>query len=205
MIYEDIKTIYILNLGNTLNGCKTTMIYEICTDRLLLRQWQDSDYAPFAKISSNAEVMQYFPKILNRQESDELADKIRTLIAENGWGLWAVELLETQEFIGCIGMHAQPTKFDFSPCIEIGWRLDPQFWNHGYATEGAEACLRFAFEELYFQEIVAFTSKNNIASQKVMEKLGMTFSHDFLHPDLDDTHPLREEKLYRIQKQDFKF
>ena len=113
------------------------MIYELFTDRLLLRQWKDSDLEPFAQLTSNPEVMQYFPKRLNHQESDEIADKIRQLIAENGWGLWAVELLETQEFIGCIGLHAQPTKFEFSPCIEIGWRIDPKFWNKGYATEGA--------------------------------------------------------------------
>lgn len=179
------------------------MIYELCTDRLLLRQWQPSDLETFAKITSNPEVMQFFPKILNRQQSDELANQIKYLIEIKGWGLWAVELLETQEFIGCIGMHPQPSKFDFSPCIEIGWRLDPKFWNRGYATEGAHACLRFAFEELGFEEIVAFTAKHNLASQKVMEKIGMRFSHDFLHPDFDDHHPLREEKLYRIKKQDF--
>ena len=179
------------------------MIYELCTDRLLLRQWQPSDLEAFAKITSNPEVMQFFPKILNRQQSDELANQIKYLIEIKGWGLWAVELLETQEFIGCIGLHPQPSKFDFSPCIEIGWRLDTKFWNQGNATEGAHACLRFAFEELGFEEIVAFTAKHNFSSQKVMEKIGMRFSHDFLHPDFDDHHPLREEKLYRIKKQDF--
>ena len=188
-----------------LNGFKKIMIYELCTDRLLLRQWKDSDYEPFAQITSNPEVMRYFPKTLDRQQSDELANRIKYLIGIKGWGVWAVELLETHEFIGCIGLHPQPSKFEFSPCIEIGWRLDPKFWNKGYATEGAEACLRFAFEELGFQEIVAFTAKDNLVSQKVMKKIGMSFSHDFLHPEFDDTHPLREEKLYRILKQDFQF
>ena len=103
------------------------MIYELCTDRLLLRQWQPSDLEAFAKITSNPEVMQFFPKILNRQQSDELANQIKYLIEIKGWGLWAVELLETQEFIGCIGLHPQPSKFDFSPCIEIGWRLEQKF------------------------------------------------------------------------------
>lgn len=181
------------------------MIYELCTERLLLRQWKDSDYVPFAQITSNPEVMKYFPKLLDEYESNALAEQIKFIIDVKGWGVWAVELLETQEFIGCIGLHPQPSKFEFSPCIEIGWRIDPKFWNQGYATEGAEACLRFAFEELKLEEIVAFTAKNNLVSQKVMEKIGMTFSHDFLHPDFDDEHPLREEKLYRIKKQDFSF
>lgn len=181
------------------------MIYELCTERLLLRQWKDTDLEPFAKLTSNPDVMKFFPKLLNRDESNALADQIKFLIGVKGWGLWAVELLETQEFIGCIGMHPQPSKFDFSPCIEIGWRIDPKFWNKGYATEGAEACLRFAFEELGCEEIVAFTSQGNLVSQKVMQKIGMTFSHDFLHPDFADGHPLREEKLYRIKKQDFQF
>lgn len=179
------------------------MIYELCTERLLLRQWKDSDLEPFAKLTSNPEVMQFFPKLLNHDESNALAEQIKFLISIKGWGLWAVELIETQEFIGCIGLHPQPSKFEFSPCVEIGWRIDPKYWNRGYASEGAEACLNFAFEELKLDEIVAFTSKDNFASQKVMEKIGMTFSHDFLHPDLDDSHPLREEKLYRIKKQDF--
>lgn len=147
--------------------------------------------------------MQFFPKILDCQQSDELATHIKSLIDTNSWGLWAVELIETQEFIGCIGIHPQPEKFDFSPCIEVGWRIDPKFWNKGYATEGAQACLDLAFQELGFEEIVAFTSKHNHASQKVMQKIGMTFSHNFFHPDLDEQHPLHEEMLYRIHKQDF--
>jgi len=181
------------------------MIYELHTERLLLRQWKDSDYKPFAKMTSNPEVMRFFPKLLNEYESNALAEQIKFLIEIKGWGLWAVELLETQEFIGCIGLHSQPSKFDFSPCTEIGWRLDPKFWNKGYASEGAQACLQFAFEELQLEEVVAFTSKHHRASQKVMEKIGMKFSHDFLHPDFDEQHPLQEEKLYRIEKQDFQF
>lgn len=182
------------------------MIYELCTDRLLLRQWKSTDYTPFAEMTSNPEVMKFFTSsVLNRKQSDELVDKIKYLIEVKGWGLWAAELLETQEFIGCIGMHPQPDKYEFSPCVEIGWRIHPKFWNQGYATEGAKACLQFAFEELGFGEIVAFTSKDNLASQNVMKKIGMTFSNNFNHPDLDENHPLREEKLFRILKQDFQF
>lgn len=178
------------------------MIYELCTDRLLLRQWKDSDFEAFAAITSNLEVMQYFPKLLNRDETYAWIDQVKYLLDVKGWGLWAIELVETQEFIGCVGLHSQVDKFEFSPCVEIGWRLDPKFWGKGYATEGAQACLKFAFEVLDLPEVVAFTVDHNLASKNVIQKLSMTYSHDFLYPDLDDSHPLKIQKLYKIQKQE---
>lgn len=87
------------------------------TSRLILRSWKDSDLKPFYALNSNPEVMRYFPHGLTQPQSDALAQKFQTLIDIQGWGFWAVELKQTGEFIGFIGLHRQPDQFTFSPCI----------------------------------------------------------------------------------------
>ncbi len=98
------------------------------TERLILRKWKESDSEPFIKMGLDEDVMRFFPKLLSPTESISLIQRISALIDKNGWGFWAVELKETQEFIGFIGLHNQPEQFDFSPCIEIGWRIATEHW-----------------------------------------------------------------------------
>ena len=88
----------------------------------------------------------------------------------------------------------------FMPAVEIGWRLDPAFWNRGLATEGARAVLRYAFDFLELKEVVSFTVPDNFASRRVMEKLGMTRdpADDFDYPRLPAGHRLRRHVLYRL-------
>lgn len=168
------------------------------TPRLILRPWLEQDFEPFHALNSDHEVMQYFPKPLSRDESDALAKRIQSLIAENGWGFWAVELKENHQFIGFTGLHDQPEQFVFSPCVEIGWRFAKQYWHQGYATEAAQACLNFAFDTLALKQVVAFTTASNQPSEKVMQRLGMNFANVFKHPALDQSHALAEHVLYRI-------
>ncbi|MCE2596836.1 GNAT family N-acetyltransferase [Motilimonas cestriensis] len=111
------------------------MITTLNTDRLILRQWQNKDYAPFAQMSADDNVMRYFPNILTRADSDALADKAKGLIAEKGWGFWAVELKASGEFIGFIGLHSQEDGISCTPFIEVGWRLAQQHWGKGYALK----------------------------------------------------------------------
>lgn len=173
------------------------------TSRLILRQWKTSDFKSFANLTADHDVMRYFPSVLSQRESDELANKFQTLIAENGWGFWAVELKNTHDFIGFVGLQNLPTQFGFSPCVEIGWRLAKQYWHQGYATEAAQACLKFAFEQLALEEVVSFTAKLNVPSQKVMQRLNMQYISEFNHPKLESKHPLASHVLYQISKQDY--
>ena len=174
--------------------------YTLETKRLILRQWTDDDLLPFYKLNSNKRVMEFFPKSLSQSESDNLAKRIKNLITENGFGFWAVELKETKSFIGFIGIN-QPQNLPFSPCYEIGWRLDFKYWNNGYATEGANEILRFCFKELDIKEIVSFTAKINKRSQSVMKKLNMVDTQrNFLHPDIPKNLPISEHVLYKISK-----
>lgn len=173
----------------------------ITTARLRLRQWQQSDYEPFAKMSADPLVMEYFPRCYSRALSDEVADKTRSLIAEKGWGFWAVELQTTKQFIGFVGLHA-PDNLPCSPCVEVGWRLAREYWGNGYATEAAKAALAFGFEELELAQIVAFTAVPNLRSQAVMLRLGMrNTGNNFLHPAISHGHPLQEHVLYSISRQ----
>ncbi|KKW75592.1 GCN5 family acetyltransferase [Acinetobacter sp. AG1] len=173
------------------------------TARLILRQWQPEDYASFAQMSKNPQVMQYFPKLLTRTESDAFINKVRAIIELQSWGFWAVELKSNHQFIGFVGIHSQPTQFSFSPCIEIGWRLDQAYWGKGYATEAAQSVLDFAFRELNFEKIVSFTSLENLRSQMLMQKLGMIKVGEFQHPALVKDHPLSWHVLYEIHQSDW--
>ena len=170
------------------------------TPRLLLRPWRDSDREPFARMCADPRVMEHFLKCLTRAESDALIDRGMAKFQREGFSLAATELKETGEFIGFIGLSVPAFEAHFTPCVEIGWRLAAEYWGRGYATEGAQACLRFGFEELGLKEIVSFTVVGNIRSRRVMEKLGMTHdpAEDFDHPGLPEGHRLRRHVLYRI-------
>lgn len=171
------------------------------TERLLLRPWQARDYPEFAKLNADSKVMEFFPVCLSRQESDALALRFQTLIEQQGWGFWAVELKATHAFIGMLGLNAVNPNLPFNPATEIGWRLHPAYWGQGLATEAARATLKFGFEQLQLDEIVAFTALQNQRSQALMERLGMQCDAvSFKHPALAKDHRLAEHCLYRLNR-----
>ena len=139
----------------------------------MLRAWRDEDLEPFAALNAHAEVMRFFPAPLSRAESDALAARIRREMAECGFGLWAVESPGEAPFLGFVGLSRPSFDAAFTPCVEMGWRLAWRFWGKGYASEGAHAALAHGFGELGLREIVSFTTAENAASRRVMEKLGM--------------------------------
>jgi RimJ/RimL family protein N-acetyltransferase len=173
-------------------------LYEIETDRLLLRQWQPLDFPAFAQINSDDEVMRYFPAKLSEQESNAMAQRCHDLIEQRGWGFWAAQEKLSSAFIGFIGLHIPIADLPFSPCVEIGWRLAQHAWGKGLATEGGRAALEFAFTQLSLPVVVAFTTLKNERSQRVMQRLGMQKDQlTFQHPALPDGHAMREHCLYR--------
>ena len=91
-------------------------------------------------------------------------------------------------FVGFVGLSVPRFEAHFTPCVEIGWRLSPEHWGRGYATEAARAALVFGFETLQLDEIVSFTVPENLRSRRVMEKIGMSHSpaDDFDHPALPE-------------------
>jgi RimJ/RimL family protein N-acetyltransferase len=176
-------------------------VNELQTERLLMRRWREGDLAPFAELNADPEVMRHFPAPMTPEESDALVDRIEMSFAGRGWGLWALEVAETGEFIGFTGLEVPSFEAHFMPAVEIGWRLARDAWGHGYATEAAHAAAAFGFDELGLEEIVSFTATENTRSRAVMERIGMTHdaTGDFDHPNLPSGHRLSRHVLYRLR------
>ena len=172
---------------------------EIRTERLLLRRWRPEDREPFALMNADPLVVSFLPGPLAGRDSDALAARIENHFDEHGFGFWAVEVLGGPSFIGLLGIANVSFEAPFTPAVEIGWRLSPSHWGRGYATEGAQAAMRFGFDGLGLEEIVAFTAAANTRSRAVMERIGMTHvpADDFDHPWLSEGHTLRPHVLYR--------
>lgn len=177
---------------------------EFDTERLAFRVWQDRHRAPLAALNADAEVMRYFPALVSAAQTQASIDAWRGQFESRGWSNWAVELRDTGEFIGFIGLSVPGRPLPFSPCVEIGWRLKRAAWGQGYATEGARACLQLGFEQLALQEIVSFTTLANQPSRRVMERIGLTNCHaDFEHSGVPEGHPQRRHCLYRITRDEW--
>ena len=174
---------------------------ELRSERLLLRRWRDSDLEPFAAQNADPRVMEFFVKTLTRDESDAMVERMRLHFDQHGFGLWAVEIPGEASLAGCLGLIFPRHDLPFPPCVEIGWRLGTEFWGRGLATEGARRVLEFAFQDAKLAEVISITSRINVRSRRVMEKLGMSNSSvdDFEHPAVPDGHRLKSHVLYRLK------
>lgn len=179
------------------------MQHYLQTPRLILRDWSTSDNEPFAQMNADPVVMEHYPYLMSREQSDAFVERIKTHLQERGYGLYAVEEKASGDFLGYVGMQYVNFAESFTPCNEIGWRLRKECWNQGYATEAAIACLKHAFDDLGFEEVHSFTSFFNLPSQRVMQKIGMSPIGSFEHPKVSEDSHLRMHALYRILKQDF--
>lgn len=167
------------------------------TKRLILRSWKREDLPVFAAMNMDKRVMSFFPALLSEAESEAFYNRIQDELARKGWGLFAVELKSTGAFIGYIGLHEIGFEADFTPGVEIGWRLGADYHNRGYATEGAEAVLKLAGES-GLKRVYSFTAAVNAPSERVMQKLGMIKAGEFDHPVLPEDSPLLTHVLYSI-------
>jgi RimJ/RimL family protein N-acetyltransferase len=175
------------------------------TERLILRQWRESDRQPFRELNADARVMEFLPGLLSPAASDEMMDRIQQSFQLRGFGLFAAELRADQSFLGFIGLSVPGFNAHFMPAVEIGWRIAARHWGSGLATEGAREVLQFAFESAGLDSVVSFTVPANIRSIRVMEKLGMTHdaADDFDHPRLPPGHALRRHVLYRLHRREW--
>jgi RimJ/RimL family protein N-acetyltransferase len=168
----------------------------IQTDRLLMRRWRDADREPFALLNGDPETMRYFPATLDRAASDASVEVFESRFELQGYGLWALEVMATGQFIGFAGLNPLPDGLPASSGMEIGWRLARHAWHHGYATEAATAALDVAFNRVGLPEIWSLTSVLNEPSQAVMRRIGLTESVRFDHPRIPEGDPLRPHVLY---------
>lgn len=171
------------------------------TERLILRSWKPEDLHVFTAMNRDPRVMRYFPAPLTDAETETFYNLIQEEFDNKGWGLYAVELKSTGEFIGYVGLHEIGFRSHFTPGIEIGWRLAPDHHNRGYATEAAKAVLKLA-ADAGIRRLYSFTAKLNIPSQRVMQKIGMIQAPGFTHPALSPASPLAPHLLYQIDLMD---
>jgi RimJ/RimL family protein N-acetyltransferase len=154
---------------------------ELTTERLRLRRFTAADEAALVDLDSDPEVMRYLngglptPRAMIRDEI--LPRFVRYHDEHPGWGYWAAIKKESSGFIGWFGLH---WRTEGSPGdVELGYRLRRAAWGRGYATEGARALVRRAFQELAVQRVFATTYEDNLASRRVMEKLGLRLIRRF--------------------------
>lgn len=169
------------------------------TPRLGLRNWTEVDKEPFYQMNSDPSVMEHFPAALSRRQSDDLWLRLKNHYQEYGYTYFAVDLLDSGEFIGFIGLKNQDYDYQYTPFVDIGWRILPAYWGKGYATEGAVACLNFAFEQLQLEKVFSVAVHGNLGSLRVMLKLGMRQIDEFIHPAFAADHPLQPCHCYCIE------
>lgn len=172
--------------------------YLFTSQRLGFRNWQESDTSKMISISANEKVMEFFPYVARPDQTIDFIDRMKAMCDEKSYCYFAVDELETGNFIGFIGLCDQVYDVEFSPCTDIGWRLDPQFWGKGYATEGARACLDYGLDTLKIDEIVSTAPLVNAKSIRVMEKIGMKKHINFVHPRISDDERLKNCVCYKI-------
>lgn len=170
--------------------------YLFKSERLGFRNWTEKDKPKMAVINSDPKVMEFFPSTPNKEQTEQFVDRMKSQFSENGFCYFAVDKLESNEFIGFIGIAEQNFESDFTPCVDIGWRLAQKEWGKGYATEGANKCLDYAFNNIGLKTIKSICPIVNDKSERVMEKLGMKKKKIFNHPLLKEYKRLETCVLY---------
>lgn len=173
---------------------------EILTDRLIMRRWREEDREPFARMGQDTRVMEYFPALMSRSESDALADRADGWFDLLGFGLWALELRSTGQFIGFTGLAPLPDDILGAGRIEIGWRLAAEHWHQGLATEAASAALDLGFGRFALPRVESITAQTNARSQAVMLRLGMRRAAVFEHPRIPEGSPLRTHVHFTLER-----
>jgi len=178
---------------------------EIRTKRLILRRWREEDFARHAALHADPKVRRFFVGTMTVEEGEADARLHAENFERHGFDQWVIELPGEAAFIGVAGLRRIQRDMPFRPLVDVGWHFLPAYWGKGYATETACAALHDVFARTDLQEVVAYTSRLNKPSQRVMQRLGMTHdpAEDFPHPKIPAGHSLQMHVLYRLSRQAF--
>jgi RimJ/RimL family protein N-acetyltransferase len=174
--------------------------YLFTSTRLGFRNWKVEDLDAMSAINADPEVMEFFPRPATRDETKAFIERMQDQFSQNQYCYFAVEKLADSELIGFIGLMEQTYPAEFTPCVDIGWRLKRSVWNQGYATEGAKRCLEYAFNTLGLDQIFSTAPEVNLKSQHIMLNMGMQKVGEFIHPRLAGDKRLEKCVLYNIHK-----
>ena len=173
--------------------------YLFVSDRIGFRTWTSSDLVPLSQLNADTNVMAYFQSVQTTEQTQAFIHKMNEMFAQKRYCYFAVDRLTDQRFMGFIGLADVTFEADFTPCVDIGWRLDPEVWNQGFATEGAKRCLQYGFESVLLNDVVSVAPLINTPSIRVMQKIGMQKKQLFEHPLLTHFPPLAQCVLYQAQ------
>ncbi len=167
------------------------------TERLVLRRWRREDHRPFAAICADPDVMEFVGNgsTLTARQASGLIGRFEKAWDEHGYGLFAVELRGTNQLIGFTGLARPGFMPELLPSVEIGWRFGKAHWGKGYATEAAAEALAFAIRSPAIGEIVSICQPGNVASTRIMRKIGLEFDRRGTDPTCN-----REVVVYRLPR-----
>ncbi|TXS49907.1 GNAT family N-acetyltransferase [Streptomyces sp. t39] len=158
---------------------------EILTPRLRLRRWHDSDLTALADVHADPRAMHWVDDgaVLDLDRTAGTIERWEDEWDDEGFGVFAVELLASGEVAGGVGLYVPAFLPDARHEVAIGWLLGSQFWGQGYASEAAQATLEFALQDRGLERVVAVLRVGDTASENVARKLGMEPEREVQHPE----------------------
>jgi RimJ/RimL family protein N-acetyltransferase len=176
--------------------------FKIETERLILREWRESDIAPLLAICRDPQVMEFLGPLETEEGIHAAVARQQAHQKNLGHCYWAIGRKADQQMLGFCGIQPEPHGTQMAGLPDIGWRLGNAYWGRGYAREAAKASLDWGFANLPDDAIWAITVPANTRSWGLMERLGMKRQHDmdFDHPNVADDNPLKRHITYRITR-----
>ena len=160
------------------------MLATIYTNRLMLRPFNEDDAEGMFRLDSDPRVHRFLGNqtVTDISQSREVIQNVLRQYTENGIGRWAAVLRSTGEFIGWSGLKLMTDEPE--PYYDVGYRLMPEYWGHGYATESAAAAIKYGFDTMGLSTIIGTAHEENIASIAVLKKCGLTYRKKYLWRDI---------------------
>lgn len=178
--------------------------YVFCSERLGFRNWCSDDLEPMAQINNDPRVMEFFPSVQSRDQTAAFIERMQNQFRKSKYCYFATAELATGNLIGFIGLMYKDNLPQVVPGVDIGWRLSANYWNKGYALEGARATLNYGFNTLELESVMAIAPTLNLRSEKIMKRLGMQKKGEFKHPELEQFPSLEICLLYELNHLEWK-
>ena len=174
--------------------------FQIFTNRLILREWRDSDVRELHRINSDPRVMEFLGQVQSQADVRSAIKRQRLHQEKFGHCFWAIELRATRQMIGFCGIQPGPKGSPLEGLPEIGWRLARDHWHQGFASESAQAALDWYWSNRQGGAVWAITVPANARSLGLMARLGMERHHDldFDHPAVPEGSMLKRHVTYSI-------
>jgi ribosomal-protein-alanine N-acetyltransferase len=153
------------------------------TARLQLRHFTPEDIGALARVLSDPETMRFYPAPFDRTEVADWIERNRRRYEDDGHGLWAMVLKSSAELIGDCGLVRQ--NIDGNDEIEIGYHVRRDLWRQGLATEAAQACRNYGFNQLEVDRLISLVRPENLPSRRIAEKIGMAIWKEIVWRGLD--------------------